>query len=72
MPFSAESRQNLKVPVMFIFGERDNLVGDPLVARALVQDIPDVWVEIVEAGHLMAGEEPEKCNQLILDFIGMP
>lgn len=68
MPISAEERQSLQVPVLFIFGERDNLVGNPQAAKTLVQDIPDVQVEVVEAGHLMGGELPEVCNQLILDF----
>ncbi len=65
---SAEQRQSIDVPVMFIFGTRDNMVGDLEAAKALVQDIPVVRVEIVEAGHLMGGEIPEECNQLILDF----
>jgi len=69
---SPVQRQSIHVPVLFIFGARDNLVGDPEDARELVQDIPDVDVEIVEAGHLMGGEIPEECNQLILDFIGRP
>jgi pimeloyl-ACP methyl ester carboxylesterase len=68
LPFSAEERQSLEVPVLFVFGERDNLVGDPEVARALVQDIPNVQVEVVEAGHLMGGEQPEQVNALILEF----
>ena len=69
---STEQRQNFQMPVMFIFGTRDNLVGDPEAAKALVQDVPDVRVEIVEAGHLMGGEIPEECNRLILDFFGNP
>lgn len=72
LPFSAEERQGLKVPVLFVLGERDNLVGDPQAARALVQDIPDARVEVVNAGHLMAAELPEACNQLILEFFGAP
>ena len=68
LPLSAEQRQSLEVPVMFVFGERDNLVGDPETARALVQDIPDVRVEIVEAGHLMGAEIPAQVNALILGF----
>jgi len=68
MPLSAEQRQSLQVPVLFVFGERDNLVGDPEAARALVQDIPDVRVEVVEAGHLMGGEQPEQVNALVLAF----
>lgn len=69
---SPEQRQSIEVPVLFIFGTRDNLVGDPEEAKALVQDIPDVSVEIVEAGHLMGGEVPDVCNELILDFVGRP
>ena len=68
MPLSAEERQRLEVPVLFVFGERDHLVGDPEAARALVQDIPDVRVEVVAAGHLMGGEQPERINALILEF----
>ena len=72
LPLPAEARQSLQVPVMFVFGERDNLVGDPEAAKALVQDIPDVQVEIVEAGHLMGGEKPAQVNALILDFFEGP
>jgi len=68
MPFSAEERQSLKVPVLFVFGVRDNLVGDPEVARGLVQDIPNVRVEVVDAGHIMGAEQPEQINALITEF----
>ena len=68
---SAEQRESFQVPVMFVFGTRDNLVGDPEKAQALVQDILDVRVEVVEAGHLMAAELPEKVNELILDFFSV-
>lgn len=68
LPFSAEERQSLQVPVLFVFGKRDNLVGDPEAAKALVQDIPNVQVEVVEAGHLMGGEQPEQVNALITGF----
>lgn len=64
----AEERQRLQVPVLFVFGEKDNLVGDPQAARQLVQDIPDVRVEIVDAGHLMAAELPREVNDLVIDF----
>lgn len=68
VPLPAEQRQGLQVPVLFVFGERDNLVGDPQAAQELVQDIADVRVEIVPAGHLMAAERPEQVNELIIAF----
>jgi pimeloyl-ACP methyl ester carboxylesterase len=70
LPLSAEKRQSFQVPVLFIFGERDNLVGDPGRAEALVQDIPDVTVAVLDAGHLVAAEEPHRTNALLLEFFG--
>jgi pimeloyl-ACP methyl ester carboxylesterase len=70
LPFSAEERRSIKVPVLFVFGERDNLVGDPQAASALVQDIPDVRVAIVNAGHLVAAEQPDRANALVTEFFG--
>jgi len=72
LPFSEEIRQSLQVPVLFIFGRRDNLVGDPQKAESGVQDIPDVRVEIVDAGHLMAAEIPDEINSYILSFFQEP
>lgn len=69
IPFSSEDRESIKVPTLFVFGTGDNLVGNPEVAKDRVQDVPDVQVRIVEAGHLVAGELPRKINQLILEFL---
>lgn len=68
LPFSSSERQKLEIPVMFIFGARDNLVGDPKEATALVQDIPNVKVKVVQAGHLMAAEKPDLINKYVMDF----
>ena len=69
LPFSAEQRRQITAPVLFVFGKKDNLVGDPEKAKALVQDMPDVRVEIVDAGHLMGGELPDEVNKLIIEFL---
>ncbi len=66
--FSAGERQRVSVPTLFVFGDRDNLVGDVDRARALVQDVPEVATEIIDAGHLMGGEVPRLVNPLILKF----
>jgi pimeloyl-ACP methyl ester carboxylesterase len=66
--FTAEQRQSLQVPVLLVLGARDNLVGDPENARALVQDIPDIRVEVLDTGHLIAAEQPQQVNALILEF----
>lgn len=66
--FTAEQRQSLKVPVLLILGEKDNLVGDPENAKALVQDIPDIRVEVLDTGHLIGAEQPDQVNALIVEF----
>ena len=48
----------------------DNLVGDPVKAEALVQDMPEVRIEVLDAGHLMGAEQPQQVNALILEFCG--
>jgi pimeloyl-ACP methyl ester carboxylesterase len=57
-----------KVPLLLVLGEKDNLVGNPEAARALVQDIPDIQVEVLDTGHLIGAEQPEQVNKLILQF----
>jgi pimeloyl-ACP methyl ester carboxylesterase len=68
VPFTPEQRQSLEVPVLLVLGEKDNLVGDPEAARSLVQDVPDIQVEVLDTGHLIGAEQPEKVNTLIVEF----
>jgi pimeloyl-ACP methyl ester carboxylesterase len=67
--FAPEQLQCLKVPVLLVLGEKDNLVGDPENARALAQDIPDLQVEVLDTGHLIGVEQPEQVNALIIEFL---
>lgn len=69
LPFSPEERSRLRVPVLFVFGRDDRLVGDAEVARERVRDVRDAEVRIVEAGHLSAAEAPDAVNGLILEFL---
>ena len=66
--FAPEQLQSLKIPVLLVLGEKDNLVGDPENARQLAQDIPDLRVEVLDSGHLIGVEQPEQVNELILEF----
>jgi hypothetical protein len=35
-----------------------------------VQDIPDIQVEVLNTGHLIGAEQPEKINELLSEFLG--
>ncbi|MBN2009444.1 alpha/beta hydrolase [candidate division KSB1 bacterium] len=71
VPFTTEQLQSLHMPVLFLFGTKYGLVGNPKKAREHVQVIPNVQVEILEAGHLISAEKPEQFNRLILEFLGV-
>jgi pimeloyl-ACP methyl ester carboxylesterase len=68
LPLKPEQRQNIQAPVLMVLGARDNLVGDPARARALVQDMQDLRVEVLDTGHLIGAEQPEPVNALIIEF----
>lgn len=68
LPFRPEQRQSIQVPVLLVLGARDNLVGDSAKATALVQDIPDIRVEVLDTGHLIGAEQPEQVNALLMAF----
>lgn len=68
-PFSGEAWAAMSHPMLFVFGTRDNVLGDPEAARARVAGIPNARVAVVEAGHLMAAESPEEINALVLGFL---
>lgn len=57
---------SVQAPVLLVLGMKDNLVGDPLKAAAYAQSIPDLQVEVLDTGHLIGVEQPQKVNDLIL------
>jgi len=72
LPLPSAERQAVAAPTLFVFGTRDNLVGDPTVAQRLVSDMPDARVAVVQTGHLMGVERPAEINALILEFVTAP
>jgi pimeloyl-ACP methyl ester carboxylesterase len=66
--FSSEKLRSLEVPVLLVLGENDNLVGDPDMAKKLVEEVAQIQVGVVETGHLLGVEHPDEVNALIIDF----
>jgi pimeloyl-ACP methyl ester carboxylesterase len=55
-----------------VLGTKDNLMGDLEKVKELASNVPGIEIVEIEASHLMGLEDPETCNQLILDFFGKP
>jgi pimeloyl-ACP methyl ester carboxylesterase len=67
--FTPEQLQSVQSPVLLILGGNDNLVGDPEKVKPLAQNIPDVQIEILNAGHGIWVEQSEQTDALILEFL---
>lgn len=67
--FSTEQLQNLQLPVLLVLGQRDGLVGNPERAKKVAQGISDVRTVVVNTGHAIGVEQPDKVNAFILDFL---
>jgi len=62
----------IKVPVMGMFGDRDNIVH-PRQWQPLLQGIPTAWIErFTKAGHFIMLDEPQECMRLLKDFLDSP
>jgi pimeloyl-ACP methyl ester carboxylesterase len=68
----AEELQQVKVPTLAVLGTGDHLMGDLGAVRELASNVPGIEIVEIDASHLMGIEDPETCDQLILDFFGTP
>jgi pimeloyl-ACP methyl ester carboxylesterase len=64
--------KQLSMPTLLIWGRHDHIF--PAVhAEAAVDQLPNGRLEIFEeSGHTPQMEEPERFNQVVLDFLGRP
>jgi len=69
-PFTRGQLRSLDLPVLLLLGERDGLVGNPDKAGQHVQGMADIQVEVLDTGHLISAEEPDRFNELVIRFIG--
>ena len=68
-PLPDSDFENLKMPVLFMTGERDHVIGHDRL-DALAKGMRDARVVIVpRAGHLVNEEAPEPANRALVDFL---
>jgi pimeloyl-ACP methyl ester carboxylesterase len=66
--FTPEQLQNVQVPVLLVIGEKDRLTSDPEAVKELAQNVPDIQIEVLDTGHLIGVEQPDRVNALIVEF----
>lgn len=68
----------IKIPVLVLFGENDNLIPNKLIhpvsvksfAKKAIQKLSDVKLSVIpRCGHLLQWEKPDEVNKLIKAFL---
>ena len=72
VPLSTEQKQQMALPVLLFLGTRDALVGDAEIARNTASDYPNIQIEILESGHMIAIEHAETVNRELAAFLAKP
>ncbi len=69
VPMTREQKSGMTMPVLLFLGNQDPIVGDAGVAEKVAREYPDIRVEILESGHLVAVEQREYVNRVVADFL---
>jgi pimeloyl-ACP methyl ester carboxylesterase len=69
VPMSTDQKRQIDIPVLLFLGSNDRIVGDPEQARKLAEEYPNIEIEILESGHLIAVERAEEVNERLSEFL---
>lgn len=63
---------HLAVPTLFVWGDRDTF-GPPSLGEEMSRIMPNARAEVVvDAGHLVWLDQPERCARLVTEFLAVP
>jgi pimeloyl-ACP methyl ester carboxylesterase len=71
VPMTTAQKQQMTLPVLLFLGTRDRIVGDVDHARQTAQDFPNIRIEVLESGHLVAVEQAGYVNEVLGEFLGL-
>ncbi|MDX1284474.1 MAG: alpha/beta hydrolase, partial [Draconibacterium sp.] len=56
VPMTTEQKQQMDLPVLLFLGIKDAIVGDTEFAKETAKEYPNIPIEVLESGHLIAVE----------------
>ena len=71
VPMNDEQKIQISMPVLLFLGTEDPIVGNAEIASEAARKYPDVRVEIMKSGHLIAVEQAERVNNIVCEFLGI-
>jgi pimeloyl-ACP methyl ester carboxylesterase len=71
VPMTASQKARMDLPVLLFLGTEDQIVGDVDHAREMAEEYPDIRIEVLESGHIMAVEHARYINFVVADFLNL-
>jgi pimeloyl-ACP methyl ester carboxylesterase len=72
VPMSTEQKSTMEMPILLFLGTQDEIVGDVASARQLALEYPDIQIEVLESGHMVAIEHAGYVNSVVSEFLELP
>lgn len=69
IPMSTAQKEQMNLPILLFLGSNDKIVGDAQMAKRMAEDYPNIQIEILDSGHLMAVEKKDIVNEHISSFL---
>jgi pimeloyl-ACP methyl ester carboxylesterase len=71
VPMSPEQKRTMELPVLLFLGTEDALVGDAALAKEAAELYPNIEIEILGSGHLIAVEQRDAVNSKLSEFLAI-
>lgn len=71
VPLNTEQKARMDLPVLLFLGTEDHIVGDAEIARKTAEEYPDIRIEVLKSGHLVAVEHEEFVNTVVSEFLDL-
>ena len=69
VPMTTEQKSRMDLPILLFLGTEDGIVGDAEQARITASEFPNIQIEVLESGHLIAVEHAAYVNDQIKHFL---
>ncbi|MFC1730049.1 alpha/beta fold hydrolase [candidate division KSB1 bacterium] len=71
VPMTTEQKRKMELPILLFLGTKDHIVGNAGFAKQTAEEFPNIQIEILESGHLIAVEHADFVNEAIKDFLNI-
>jgi len=69
IPMTIEQKRDMKMPVLLFIGTQDKIVGVADHATSTAEEYPNIQIEVLKSGHLIAVEHRDYVNQKVKAFL---